>query len=198
MSENKTKVVKNASKAYGYNYSSLADMVNDGVEIPKMRIKPIEGQDYVEYFDGTEWQLGARVVVPANNKGMNEAQAYGAALTYARRYTTQMAEQVACDDDAKLETQAPKPKPQGGVRYNPAVQHGNLIVDDGKTPLTQPGSMTVNQQNYIFTLLTHEYGMEEMKAREYFQNNLKPKLTGSNEASAMIKKLQAKTPLEEL
>ena len=102
------KIVKNTSKAgsgsYGYNYASLADIVEQGFEIPKMRIKPIfspNGEyvaDYLEYFDGTEWQMGARVVVP-EMKGSNEAQRYGSALTYARRYTAQMALQLVCDDE---------------------------------------------------------------------------------------------------
>ena len=101
------KIVKNASKAYGYNYASLGDIVNQGFEIPKMRVAVHEGNDYIEYFDGQNWNLGARIVVP-DMKGSNEAQRFGAALTYARRYTAQMALQLACDDDAKIETQAPK------------------------------------------------------------------------------------------
>ena len=101
------KLVKNNSKAYGYNYASLGDIVKQGFEIPKMRLVVHEGNDYVEYFDGKEWQLGARVVVP-EMKSSNEAQRYGSALTYARRYTAQMALQLVCDDDTKIETQAPK------------------------------------------------------------------------------------------
>ena len=34
---------------------------------------------------------------------MNPAQAYGAALTYARRYTVQLVQAIACDDDDALE-----------------------------------------------------------------------------------------------
>lgn len=104
-SENK--LVKNNSKAYGYNYASLGDIVKQGFEIPKMRIAVHEGNDYIEYFDGNDWQLGARIVVP-EMKGSNEAQRFGSALTYARRYTAQMALQLVCDDDTKIETQAPK------------------------------------------------------------------------------------------
>lgn len=103
------KIVKNNSKAYGYNYASLSDIVKQGFEIPKMRVAVHEGNDYIEYFDGTEWQLGAKIVVP-EMKGSNEAQRFGSALTYARRYTAQMALQLACDDDTKIETQAPRPK----------------------------------------------------------------------------------------
>lgn len=97
------KVVKNGSKGYGYTYSNLADLAKAGIRIPKMRVKPTELGEYIEYLDDNgEWQLGAKIVVP-DMKGMNAAQAYGSALTYARRYTVQLAESVACDDDDKLE-----------------------------------------------------------------------------------------------
>ena len=102
-----SKIVKNNSKAYGYNYASLGDIVKQGLEIPKMRVATHDGNDYVEYCDGPDWQLGARIVVP-EMRSSNEAQRYGAALTYARRYTAQMALQLVCDDDTKIETQAPQ------------------------------------------------------------------------------------------
>lgn len=102
-------IVKADSKAYGYNYASLADIAKQDFKIPEMRIKPTEFGDYIEYRDSTgEWQTGAKIVVP-EMKGMNAAQAYGSALTYARRYTAQMALALACDDDQKLE----KAKPTG-------------------------------------------------------------------------------------
>lgn len=109
MANAENKLVKNNSKAYGYSYASLGDIVKQGFEIPKMRLATHEGNDYIEYFDGKEWQLGARIVVP-EMKGSNEAQRYGSALTYARRYTAQMALQLVCDDDAKIESQEQAPK----------------------------------------------------------------------------------------
>lgn len=108
-----SKVVRNKSNGYNYKYSSLADLAEAGVEIPKMRVRPTEYGEYVEYFDGTEWQTGARVVV-IESKTMNAAQAYGASLTYARRYTVQMAEQVACDDDDQVEHARPNENEQSG------------------------------------------------------------------------------------
>lgn len=96
-------IVKNKSNGYGYKYSNLADLHRAGINIPKMRVKPTEFGDYVEYLDDKgEWQVGAKVVT-FEAKGMNASQVYGAALTYARRYTVQMAEQVACDDDDGVE-----------------------------------------------------------------------------------------------
>lgn len=114
-------VIKNASQAYGYKYSTLADIANAGVPIPKMRLKPTEFGEYIEYLDDKgEWQTGAKIVVP-EMKGCNAAQAYGSALTYARRYTVQMAQSLACDDDAALEKQPPKAK-QGQAKFNPPQQ----------------------------------------------------------------------------
>ena len=91
-------IINNSSKAYGYNYASLGDIARAGHTIPKMRIKPTDNGEFVEYLDDKgEWQIGAKVVVP-DMKGSNDAQAYGAALTYARRYTALLALQLVCDD----------------------------------------------------------------------------------------------------
>lgn len=94
--------VKNNSSGYGYTYTSLSDIVDQGYEIPKMKTVTEDGKDYVAYFDGTEWIRGAEIVVP-ESKSMNKAQLYGSALTYARRYTTLMALQLACEDDKAIE-----------------------------------------------------------------------------------------------
>lgn len=100
MSEN---IIKNESKAYGYNYASLADMARQGVKIPQMTTKLVDGVEYVYYKDGENWLQGARVVTTLAMKGMNEAQAYGSALTYARRYTVAMANCIVTDDDDAIE-----------------------------------------------------------------------------------------------
>ena len=112
MSVENTKIIKKASKAYGYNYASLADIVKEGIELPLMRLCR-ENPDYLEYQDDKgEWNLGARIVVP-DMKGSNDAQKYGAALEYARRYTTLLARKIASSDDSKIETAAPSAKPAG-------------------------------------------------------------------------------------
>lgn len=116
MAEEKTmpKIVGNKSSGYNYKYTSLGDLVLAGVELPPMRVavlvdnegKPIivNGQpvEYVEALVDKEWIKGSRIVVPEGNK-MNAAQAYGAALTYARRYTALMLLGIACTDDERLE-----------------------------------------------------------------------------------------------
>lgn len=107
--EKKDNIVANRSKAYGYSYASLGDIAQQGFVIPKMKTGTEEGREYVFYYDAElkEWIRGAEIVIP-NQKGMNEAQMYGSAMTYARRYTTLMALSLACDDDKKLEAQEPK------------------------------------------------------------------------------------------
>ena len=105
--ESQSKIVKTSSTAgsgsYKFSYASLSDMVKSGVEIPKMRIAVVDEKQFIEYFDGETWQLGAQIITDFASKSMNVAQAYGSALTYARRYTVQMAMCVAVDDDKNVE-----------------------------------------------------------------------------------------------
>lgn len=127
------KIVKNASNAYNYKYSSLADLHKAGINIPKMKTGKDGDDEFIYYWDGKEWQQGARVV-PIESKTMNAAQAYGASLTYARRYTVQLAEAVACDDDDAIE-QAPKGdiKPKrnyGGISFETIRQHLDSLKDE--------------------------------------------------------------------
>lgn len=109
-----SKIIKNTSKAgsgnYGYNYASLADIAEQGHEIPKMRIKHVFTPDnatyigdWIEYQDEDgQWQTGSRII-EAELKGMNPMQSRGSAETYARRYTTLMALQLAGQDDKEVE-----------------------------------------------------------------------------------------------
>lgn len=111
-------IVKSESKAYGYNYASLADIVNQGFKLPTMETRNIDGETFMGWLDDKgEWHQGAPIIVP-EMKGMNAAQAMGSALTYARRYTAQMALGLACDDDAKLEKTKGAPEPTGKVYGN--------------------------------------------------------------------------------
>lgn len=95
-------IIKNTSAGYGYNYASLADIAEQGIDIPKMKTVTEEGNDYIAYFEDGEWIRGARIVVP-EAKGMNEAQRYASAVTYARRVTVQLAKGLACRDDDAIE-----------------------------------------------------------------------------------------------
>lgn len=128
------KILGNKSEGYKYNYTSLADIVLAGYDLPPMRVAVLtnaEGEPViidgtpVEYIevercfgyvknDGEqiiqkEWVRGARVVIPKlpegakDNKTMNDAQAYGSAITYARRYTALMMFGIATEDDSKIE-----------------------------------------------------------------------------------------------
>ena len=108
------KLIGNKSDGYNYKYTSLGDLVIAGIELPPMRVAvlvdgemtPIfaNGQpvEYIEAYVNGKWERGSRIVIPSGNK-MNEAQAYGSALTYARRYTALTILGIACDDDNKIE-----------------------------------------------------------------------------------------------
>lgn len=128
-------IVKNASEGYGYKYSSLADLAKAGVEIPAMKTALVDGQEYVFAKIGDEWIQGAKVV-DVDMKGMNAAQAYGSALTYARRYTVQLVLGIACDDDDKLEAHSAadrekfsKSKSQNGIDFQAIRDQCKLITD---------------------------------------------------------------------
>lgn len=142
------KVVKNASTGFGYKYSSLADLARADIDIPKMRVKPTEFGDYIEYFDGNEWHTGAKVEL-FEAKGMNKAQIYGAALTYARRYTVQMAQSVACDDDEGVENA----KPTARTQVKPAQK------PNPDAPITE------KQQAWLKKFYMERQGKTELQAK---------------------------------
>ena len=109
-----TKLVAAASKGYNYNYTSLADLVRQDIKLPPMRVATltdgtgtpiiVDGQpvEYIEAKVGEGWIRGARIIVP-KGKQTNATQDYGAALTYARRYTALTVLGIACDSDDKIE-----------------------------------------------------------------------------------------------
>lgn len=120
-----TQLVAAASKGYNYNYTSLADLVIQNITLPPMRVATltdgsgtpviVDGAP-VEYIEalipvnkiGTnpeatkEWVRGARIIVP-KGKQTNATQDYGAALTYARRYTALTVLGLACESDKEIE-----------------------------------------------------------------------------------------------
>ena len=136
------RLVGNKSEGYNYKYTSLGDLVIAGVDLPQMRVavltngeqepilypngKPIE---YIEAFVNGEWIRGARIEVPSGNK-MNEAQAYGSALTYARRYTALTVLGIACDDDNKLEVHS-KEESEEQIKANMKKEISELWVKAG-------------------------------------------------------------------
>lgn len=138
MSETKGQIVKNASKGYNYKYSNLADLARAGIEIPPMKTERVDGYEYVFAKVGNEWIQGARVVELTTN-GMNPAQAYGAALTYARRYTVQLIKAIACDDDDALEAHTAedrknfsKAKTNYGINFD-EVKEALEVIDDAES-----------------------------------------------------------------
>lgn len=157
----KSQIIKSASKGYSYNYASLADIAMQGHQIPKMRVGIYNEKEYIEYFDGKEWQLGARII-PLNNKQNNEAQNYGASLSYARRYTALLALQLASSDD-------------------------NLVdLDTTKIEETLAGAMTLDQLNEIYQTIPDRYkGMLKpafSKRKQELESNHKAIVEANKEA----------------
>lgn len=153
-----SQIVKNASKGYGYTYSNLADLAKAGVTIPPMKTEKIGDDEYVFAKIGDEWIQGAKVV-EMEMKGMNAAQAYGSALTYARRYTVQLVMGIACDDDDKIEKDGDARKkeaktyPKGNIDFQEVRDEAKMIDDlDSLHELYQRlhvEKMSPAQQKYI-------------------------------------------------
>ena len=157
------KMVKTSSKGYNYNYASLADIAKAGHEIPKMRIKPTPDGDYIEYYDGEEWQIGAKIVIPQMAKS-NDAQMYGAAVTYARRVTAQLALQLVCSDDDKVETHS-----EDDAKANEKRNANRMSFDDIRKKLSELN--TITEVNAFAKDVAKEYPNPTEKMR-YVINNL--------------------------
>ena len=153
-------IVKNASKGYGYTYSNLADLAKAGIEIPPMKTQRIDGEEYVFAKVGDEWLQGAKVV-EMEMKGMNAAQAYGSALTYARRYTVQLVMAIACDDDDKVEQDGEARRKESGNQNRidfDKVREACQAIDDLESLGDYYKSLNVSkmspaQQKYINSII---------------------------------------------
>lgn len=136
----RTGVVRKSKTAhagrFSYKYASLADtirVVNTeyGYDV-QQTVQHIDQTDVVvtRYRESpeaewTEWL--APVPVRAGAGGNNPMQAYGAALTYARRYSLQMALCMAADDTDGLEERKPQPVSEQMVqKINQLLQTMNV------------------------------------------------------------------------
>lgn len=116
----KTNIKKNAA-GYGYKYTDLAEIHNYLEEAGMtyyQYIEPVDGIDYiwtVPIIDGKEQpaRRGCRIIEAKLSGKDNPVQAYGASLTYCRRYSLLMAMGLATtDDDAACLTATEKQKKQ--------------------------------------------------------------------------------------
>ena len=159
------KIVKNTSKAgdgrFGFNYASLADIQEQGFEVPKMRIRPIftpDGTtyvgDYMEYYDEAtkEWNLGSRIISEKMGS-MNAQQSRGSSESYARRYTTLMALGLAGQDDKNVEADGIEVRKKNHIDFD-QVREACQAIDDIESLEEYYKSLNVTkltpaQQNYI-------------------------------------------------
>lgn len=125
MSATKSKIVKNTTKAFNYNYASLADIQEQGFDIPETRIVPKFTPDgstfignYMEYRgDDGEWVTAIPVPNPDKLEmggRSNICQKLGSISTYCRRYCTLQKHGLACLDDQELEAKGPERKAPAG------------------------------------------------------------------------------------
>lgn len=101
-------LIKKNAKGYGYNYTDLAEITKlldeNGISYYQY-IEPHDGHDYVMTVVVDEKGVssmpyrGARIVEAKLSGKDNPVQAYGASLTYARRYSLLMVFGLATTDD---------------------------------------------------------------------------------------------------
>lgn len=168
MSETKSKIVRADSKArksggYGFSYASLSDIAKAGFKIPKMRIKPTDdGRQFIEYKDGDDWLLGAEIITEFKGEGMNDCQAYGSALTYARRYTAQLALGLAVDDDKNVETAGAEQRSRSSAKAytdKPATDKQiatikNMLGSGAEAVLKHNQPLTIGKASKLITAIS--------------------------------------------
>lgn len=99
--------LKKNSDGYGYKYTDLAEIHNHLEESGMTYYQYIEPEDGVDYIwtvpikDGKELpaRRGCRIIEARLSGKENPVQAYGASLTYSRRYSLLMAMGLATTDD---------------------------------------------------------------------------------------------------
>lgn len=163
------KIVKNTSKAgdgkFGFNYASLADIQEQGFEVPKMRVRPIftpDGAtyvgDYMEYYDeeAKEWNLGSKIISDKMGS-MNAQQSRGSSESYARRYTTLMALGLAGQDDKNVEADGIEYRKKNNIDFD-QVREACQAIDDLDSLSDYYKSLNVSkmspaQQKYINSII---------------------------------------------
>lgn len=175
--EPESKIIKAASKAgkaggYGFSYASLSDIVKEGHALPKMRLNVIDGRQFIEYESAGEWLLGAEVITDFKSPGMNACQAYGSALTYARRYTAQLALGLAVDDDKNVETagvmgrdKAPKPYQERPATDKQIATIKQMLGNSADSVIKHNSPLTISKASKLIeAILAHKQdkGSEDM------------------------------------
>lgn len=101
------RLIKKNQQGYGYKYTDLSEITKmlgeEGIDYYQY-IEPVDGVDYIMTVitkDGETQSVrrGCRVVEAKLSGKDNPVQAYGAALTYCRRYSLLMAFGLATTDD---------------------------------------------------------------------------------------------------
>lgn len=149
-------LIKKNAKGYGYNYTDLAEITKlldeNGISYYQY-IEPKDGADYIYTVitdeNGIEKTVpGCRVVEAKLSGKDNPVQAYGASLTYCRRYSLLMAFGLATtDDDAEGFTRKKITAKEAAVFRAMCEKHG-------VTPA--PGYEDMTPEKYALALKTLE------------------------------------------
>jgi len=124
-------IIRKNAKAYKYNYTDLAEITKlldrNGIEYYQYVAPHENGSDYMitvitDPETGKEREImGCKIIEPRAGQSDNPAQFYGAALTYARRYSLLMAFGLATTDDDAASLRQSKPATLKEIQQYEAV-----------------------------------------------------------------------------
>lgn len=160
-------LIKKNAKAYKYNYTDLAEITKllkqNNIEYYQY-IEPYEGNDYIMTVivdpetHESQTVRGCKVIEPRAGMSDNPAQQYGAAITYARRYSLLMAFGLATVDDDGASLRESKPATIKEIQQfetfcsrrnlDPQKEYINRIKGTGSYK-----NMTGAQLGYIYRLI---------------------------------------------
>ena len=118
------------SKGYGYDYASLGEVISklypimttEGVCVSQILDESVSGGPAITTMlmhSSGQWLSGTYPLAEAGMKGVNSAQQFGAAITYARRYGLLAVIGVpVVDDDAACLSEPKKPAKSLPVDYS--------------------------------------------------------------------------------
>lgn len=155
-------LIKKNAKAYKYNYTDLAEITkllkNNGIEYYQY-IEPYDGNDYIMTVivdpatGNTQTVRGCKVIEPRAGQSDNPAQQYGAAITYARRYSLLMAFGLATTDDDAASLRVSKP-----ATFKEVQQYETLCSRRNLDPQEQYNTLLKAEGNYK-NMTSAQYGL---------------------------------------
>jgi hypothetical protein len=156
--------VHRGSKGYGYNYSSLPEVLDvvqpllakhklSVTQWPEISHDAVSLTTILGHASG-QWLSGTIVMGVERGKGMSLAQSVGSVVSYARRYSLMAALNISSDDNDAAVTEPQK---------IPALAHSNQFL----TELEQLMEGSNDTKNYVLSVLDKKrMGLQDLSLEQ--------------------------------